>query len=95
MLSPEGETKEVMIDTNCYSWTPKTEADWLTVKCIDNSTLSVTSKARATDNNTLRTGSVYIECDSDPYINITINVRDADSGIQGEDYGYENPTGWD
>lgn len=95
VLSPEGETKEVMIDTNCYSWTPKTEADWLTVKCIDNSTLSVTSKARDANDNTLRTGSVYIECDSDPYINITINVRDADSGIQGEDYGYDNPTGWD
>lgn len=95
VLSPDGETREVMIDTNCYSWTPKTEADWLTVKCIDNSTLSVTSKARDANDNTLRTGSVYIECDSDPYINISINVRDADSGIQGEDYDYDKPTEWD
>ena len=85
-----------MVETNCYSWTPKAvDADWLTVKRIDSYTLSVTSSARDVNDNTLRNAQVYIENDSDPYNNITINVRDADSGIHGEDYQYDNNTGWD
>ena len=95
-MSPTGDAKEVMVETNCYSWTPKAvDADWLTVKRIDSYTLSVTSSARDVNDNTLRNAQVYIENDSDPYNNITINVRDADSGIHGEDYQYDNNTGWD
>ena len=95
-MSPEGDTKEVMIENNCYSWTPKTDADWLTVKRIDSFTLSITSTARAANDNTRRQAQVYIEDDSDPYnYKATITVRDADSGIQGEDYNYDNHTDWD
>lgn len=94
-LSPEGETKEIMIETNCYSWTPYTEAEWLAVKRVDSYTLSVTSKPRPDSDVTRREGHVHIENDSDPNNHLSIAVRDAEPNIHGEDYGYDEPTGWD
>lgn len=96
VMSPDGDSKEVMVETNCYSWTPRVvDADWLTVKRVDSYTLLVTSTARAADDNTCRMAQIYIENDSDPFNNVTINVRDAESGISGEDYRYDGNTGWD
>lgn len=95
-LSPKGETKEVTIETNCYSWTPYTDADWLTVKRKDGNTIIVTSKARPAYDTNRRQAVVKVVNDADEYNNNEqFLVRDAQADIHGENYGYDNPTGWD
>lgn len=94
-LSPEGETKEVSIETNCYSWTPYTDAEWLTVRRKDGNTVVVTSRARSADDTNRREAVVKIVNDADEYNNVQFTVRDAQADIHGEDYGYDSPTGWD
>jgi hypothetical protein len=93
-LSAAGETQEVTVSTNCYSWKAVTNAAWLTVSRKDNVTLVVTSTARTGD--TPRSGTVTIINESDELNDRhTFTVADKDAVLTGNDYQYGEGTDWD
>ena len=49
LLSADGQTRELVVQSNAYRWIPTTEASWLKVECLNNSTLKLTSTARPRD----------------------------------------------
>lgn len=94
-LPADGGTYDVQISTNVYYWEASTEADWLTLKRIDNGTLRVTSKARAESVTEPRSARVVL---TTPHDQVEVNdfmVQDADPILTGSDYGYEDDTAWD
>lgn len=99
-LSPEGETVEVKVLTNCYSWMCYTQADWLTLEKKDNSTILVTSSPRPSSQTEPREAEITIM--SNKFIEglspqtDKIIVRDADALISGEEYTYDDEVSeWD
>lgn len=93
-LSADGETAEVLVNTNCYRWTPSTEANWLTVSRKDLTTLLITSTPR-TDSSP-RKAAVTLTDDADSYNNRhTIIVADKDAVLTGTDYDYGEGSEWD
>lgn len=97
LLDPAGETRQIYILTNCISWTPSTDADWLTVKRIDNATLELTSTARK-DSEPARTTIVNVVSDLDSWSSTSrtsFTVADADASLSGDDYGYGDHIDWE
>lgn len=94
-ISAGGESVEVAVFTNCYSWTPTTQTNWLTVKRKDNSTLIVTSKRRPDTQTTARQGTVLLTNDADAGSSLTITVVETDPTISGEDYPYGEHSDWE
>ena len=99
-VSPKGETTEVKVLTNCYSWMCGTNDDWITVEKKDDATFVVTSTARPEGQTEMRKAEITVM--SNKMINglmptmVKIQVIDADAGVSGEDYDYdENVTDWD
>ena len=99
-VSPKGETAEVKVLTNCYSWTCVTNDNWITVTKKDDATFTVTSTARPEGQMEMRQAEITVM--SNKFIDglmptmVKVQVVDADAGIRGEDYGYDdNVTGWD
>ena len=94
LLSADGQTRDVVVKSNAYRWTPSTEADWLTVTRIDGATLRVTSKARDASVTTSRSATVKVDSGVwDQYA--TFTVKDATSELDDEGYGYGDHTDWD
>lgn len=94
-LSPDGETHDVLINTNVYFWEASTEADWVTLQRIDNGTLRVTSKARAESVTEPRSAKVTLITPHDQVVLDDFTVKDGEPTLSGSDYGYENGTAWD
>lgn len=97
LLDPAGETRQIYILTNCISWTPSTDADWLTVKRIDNATLELTSTARK-DSGQARTTTVTVVSDLDSWSSTSrtsFTVADTDASLSGDDYGYGDHIDWE
>lgn len=94
-LSPAGETVELTVSHNCYSWTPGTDASWLSVRKKDTGTLVITSDARSTEDKQARTAIVRLQSDWQSTIFWNITVSDADSNLGNEDYNYGDRTDWD
>ena len=94
-LNPEGETREVNVTHNCYSWTPQTEASWLTVRKKDTATLVIISSPRGSSDTQVRSAKVRLQSDWQSGIFWEIEVSDADSELGNEDYGYGDQTDWD
>lgn len=94
-LKPGGESVEVSVTHNCYSWTPSTTASWLTVKKKDTGTLVITSSARSASDTTPRKGVVKLQSDWQDSVYWNITVSDADSNLGNEDYKYGDQTDWD
>lgn len=94
-LKPGGETVELSVDHNCYSWTPRTDATWLTVSRKNTATVVITSSPRAASDTKSRSAVVRLQSDAnmDTYWNIT--VSDADSALDNGDYNYGGHTDWD
>ncbi|MCQ2126521.1 MAG: hypothetical protein MJZ06_03655 [Bacteroidaceae bacterium] len=96
-LDPAGETIQMFIRTNCISWTPSSDADWLSVKRIDNATLELSSTARK-DSDMARKATVTVVSDLDSYTSTSrtsFTVADADVVLSGDDYGYGDHIDWD
>ena len=97
LMDPAGETIRMFIRTNCISWTPSTDADWLNVKRIDNATLELSSTARK-DSDKARKATVTVVSDLDSYSSTSrtsFTVADADVVLSGDDYGYGDHIDWD
>ena len=97
LMDPAGETIRLFIRTNCISWTPSTDADWLNVKRIDNATLELSSTARK-DSDKARKATVTVVSDLDSYTSTSrtsFTVADADVVLSGDDYGYGDHIDWD
>ena len=99
-VSPKGETTEVKVLTNCYSWMCGTNDDWITVTKKDDATFVVTSTARPEGQTEMRQAEITVM--SNKFIDglmptmVKIQVVDSDAGVSGEDYGYDdNVTEWD
>ena len=99
-LSPTGETTEVKVLTNCYSWTCLTNDNWITVTKKDAATIVVTSTARPESQTEKRQAEITVM--SNKFIDglmptmVKIQVTDADAGVSGDNYDYdENVTEWD
>jgi hypothetical protein len=99
-VSPKGETTEVKVLTNCYSWMCFTNDDWVTVTKKDDATFVVTSSPRPEGQTEMRQAEITVM--SNKFINglsptmVKIQVIDADAGISGDDYDYDdNVTEWD
>lgn len=97
-MNPTGETKDVKVITNCYSWTPSTDADWVTLVKKDDRTLTVTTKPRAAGNDKKRVAEITITNDKVDWQKdeTQFKVADGDPNISGENYNYDDEiTGWD
>ena len=93
-LSADGESKDVVILANCYSWSATSDADWLTLTPKDNGTLTVTSTPRT--DNTARTAVVTVFDEADQQQNYCrFIVADKDAVLNESDYNYGGGTGWD
>ena len=95
LLSADGETRDVVIQSNAYLWAPSTEADWLTVSRVDGSTLRVTSKARDASVTTPRSAKVKVEVVYAYNEFESFTVQDAPANLDDEGYGYGDHTDWD
>lgn len=84
---------DVPVSVNCYSWSAKTDATWLTVSCKDHSTLTVRSSARAYG--AARQGLVTVFDEADQRNNFTFVVADKDATLTGNDYDYGDGSEWD
>lgn len=94
-LNPGGETLELNVLHNCYSWTPATDADWLTVRKKDTATLVVTSSPRGASDSQIRSAVVRLQSDWQADTYWEIKVSDAESELGNEDYDYGDRTDWD
>lgn len=93
-ISAEGESKDVVILANCYSWSATSDADWLTLTPKGKGTLTVTSTQRS--NKAARTAVVTVFDESDPQHNYCkFVVADKDALLNESDYNYGEGTGWD
>ncbi len=94
-LNAAGESVDVLVQNNVYSWSATTDADWLTLKKKDSSTLTVTSVARSDSQAAPRKATVTIVNDYNEFTNTTFIVADADADLSGEDFGYGDHSDWD
>ena len=93
-MSADGETSEVFVEANCYSWKATTDASWITLSKKDHTTLVVTIAARTDD--APRSATVTIVNESDERNNRhTFTVADKDAVLTGNDYGYGDDIDWD
>ena len=97
LMDPAGGTIRIPIRTNCISWTPSTDAEWLSVKRIDNVTLELSSTARK-DSGSARTATVTLVSDLDSWSissRESFTVTEADAALSGDDYDYGDHIDWD
>ena len=94
-MSPAGETLEVNVVHNCYSWTPRTEAKWLSVSKKNTATLVITSSPRGSSGSGIRSSVVRLQSDWQPDTFWDITVSDADPELGNDDYDYGDKTDWD
>lgn len=95
-LSAAGESVDVLVQNNVYSWSASTDATWLTLRKKDSSTLTVTSAARPASETAPRRATVTIVNDYNSFgAKTTFTVADADADLSGEDFGYGDHTDWD
>lgn len=96
IMDPAGETKRMFIRTNCISWTPSSDADWLSVKRIDNATLELCSTTRK-DSGMARKATVTVVSDLDSWTSTSrtsFTVTDTDAVLSGDDYDYGDHIDW-
>ena len=97
-MNPAGETKEVKVVANCYSWTPTTEADWVTLTKKDNHILIVTTAPRAADSDKKRVATISITNDKVEWQKdeTLFKVADGEPNISGENFNYgDEISEWD
>ena len=94
LLSPDGGSADVTVINNCYGWSASTDASWLTLKKTGNSTLTVTSSARAAGASP-RQATVTLKSDLDDWVTAKFTIADADAELSGEDFRYGDHTDWD
>ncbi len=93
-MSAAGEEKNAYIVTNCYKWTPTTDASWLKVSRKDQVTLHLVSQAAAAGEGP-RSAKVTITDSNDELQSTTFTVMDKQGQLSGYDYGYGDSTPWD
>ena len=95
-LSADGQTRDLLVTTNTWRWIPETDAAWLKVECVNNSTLRLTSTARAETVTAARSAQVKVYDKYNEYfVYSTFTVEDAPATVGGEDFGYGDHTEWD
>lgn len=95
LLSADGQTRELVVQSNAYRWIPTTEASWLKVECLNNSTLKLTSTARPETESEARTATVKLYVETDELNYVTFQVQDAPAKVGGPDLNYGDHTDWD
>ena len=89
-----GGQRDAHIVTNCYKWTPSTDASWLTVERIDQVTLRLSSQPRA-DGDGLRKATVTVSDSNDDFQHTSFVVIERTGGLSGHDYDYDDTYPWD
>lgn len=94
-ISPAGETITQSILSNCFRWKATTDANWLTLKYIDNATLQITSSPRPDNVTTRRRAEVKLESVINYRITGSFIVEEADPEAHPGDYEYGEHSDWD
>lgn len=94
-LSADGQTRDLQVSSNAWRWIPETDAAWLKVECVNNSTLRLTSTARAETETSERSATVKLYVESDALKYVTFQVQDAPATVGGDDFDYGDQTDWD
>ena len=101
-LSPAGTPQDIYISTNLWDWQIENQTDWVVAEHVDRGTLRVSAKPKADDDNTSRSGMIYLysvtyksfssDMDYDTY---KIYFHDGEPELTGDGYGYGDHTDWD
>ena len=101
ILSPSGATMEFFIYTNLYNWKIENGNDWIKAEKVDAMTLRVRAVPRTQASSMARKGTIHLYSASLPEKPstagdfITLNFKEGDPDMSGEDYGYGDGHGWD
>ncbi|MCQ2057679.1 MAG: hypothetical protein MJY75_05665 [Bacteroidaceae bacterium] len=94
-LSADGDSLDITVYNNCYAiMAESSDTSWLKVSVTDNSTLTLASVPRPADSHQPRQAQVRVMSQLSEGI-YRFDVRDADSGLDSQDYGYGGHTDWD
>lgn len=95
-ISCAGETIKLPIDSNCISWNAKTDADWITLKVLDNATLQITATPRPDNVTSKRTATVVLTSDINYHVTESFGIEDTDPEVGSGNYGYDDGhSDWD
>lgn len=101
ILSPSGAPKDFTIHTNMYEWKIENANEWLKAEKSDAMTLRVSVIPR-TSASASRKGTIYLYSSalserpaSFGGVMLTLNFKEGDPDMSGEDYGYGGGHGWD
>jgi len=94
-IPPTGGVVDVVVRTNAYKWTARTEASWLKLECVDAYTLRITSTPRSEQSDEIREARVLVYPVSDETDPSWITVKDSQPTVGGSDWGYGDHTNWD
>ena len=101
VLSPSGAAKEFTIHTNLYEWKVENGNDWIKAEKVDAMTLRVSAVPRTQASSAARKGTIHLysaalsQRPSTAGDFITLNFKEGDPDVSGEDYGYGEGHGWD
>lgn len=95
LLSADGQTRELVVNSNAWLWVPETDAAWLQVTCVDNKTLRLTSTARPESETAPRSATVKVYDKNNEPVFRTFRVADAPATVGGDDFDYGDHTDWD
>lgn len=95
LLSADGQTRDIVVQSNAWRWVAETEAAWLKLERVDGATLRVTSTARGESETTSRSAKVNLYPETNRLNVASFTVEDAPADVNGEGYGYGDHTDWD
>ncbi len=101
VLSPSGAAKEFTIHSNLYEWKVENGNDWIQAEKVDAMTLRVSAVPRTQATSAARKGTLHLYSaalsgrPSKAGEFITLNFKEGDPDVSGEDYGYGESHGWD
>jgi hypothetical protein len=101
ILSPSGAAKEFTIHTNLYEWKVENGSDWIKAEKVDAMTFRVSAIPRTQASSAARNGTIHLYSaalshrPSTAGDFITLNFKEGDPDVSGEDYGYGESHGWD
>lgn len=101
ILSPSGAVTEFIIHTNLYDWKIENGNDWIKAEKADAMTLRVSAVPSSQASSTARKGTIHLysaalsERPSTAGDVLTLNFKEGDPDVSGEDYGYGESHGWD
>lgn len=94
-LPPSGGSVDVIVSTNAYKWAAQTDASWIEVRCVDNTTLRIKSTARSGQETEIRQATIKVYPTSDETQYSTLSVQDTPPTVDGDDWDYGDHTDWD